>query len=588
MASSPATDASHESGDDGANGSNIKSTTTKDKECQYCHQRFTSSSLGRHLDQFIHKKKPDGIHNVDEIKKMRSGITRRTARGGRRDIDQSEERSSHASPIHSSHGIATPAFLESLNKGQPGANDVRFNRMGWQSTGVITDPVSHTANARTTSPIPMNAVTGSKRNFSTYAADLPVTSANETTRALELSLREVLDAVNVATRKAAPLPEPFPFDLPSQTFPGLCLLLLPPPATLFQPSPFATNSTISLQPPAVEQLQALRQKIRYTLDQWKWDALAHVQRNSGQNSTTISEEAESLTRTTQEHIEDAMRHLDTAFQYFVSNSPEQQYQLWSIELLRAYQSEQDKVKAATERIARITQEADQLQQRIDYLSRCQWPREMALWPPEANTFGSAVQKQISDSKFAVTSLGTMDTYGTKDARMATIVHEDRWDFDKLVNKWKRHVREDRARRGGNGTSMLPPLAEGLDRIGTPPPPDVRHASATDARQNGTATASATNSPTVKDGTIQPGPTNVADKPAAFANQTNMQRPFASTPTKTSSGQNPSSRSQPPFQNQNIAIVSDMSDQYARFAPWYEQEKARERLQREQDSMSAGD
>lgn len=55
----------------------------KDKNCPFCHQAFTSSSLGRHLDLYIkpkNPKAPDGIHNVDEIRRMRGGITRRQAR----------------------------------------------------------------------------------------------------------------------------------------------------------------------------------------------------------------------------------------------------------------------------------------------------------------------------------------------------------------------------------------------------------------------------------------------------------------------------------------------------------------------------
>lgn len=69
-----------------------RSTTTetpqlkaaKDKNCPFCGQAFTSSSLGRHLDLYIRPKNPktaDGIHLVDEIRKLRGGITRRQAKG---------------------------------------------------------------------------------------------------------------------------------------------------------------------------------------------------------------------------------------------------------------------------------------------------------------------------------------------------------------------------------------------------------------------------------------------------------------------------------------------------------------------------
>ncbi|KAG5933485.1 hypothetical protein E4U53_000981, partial [Claviceps sorghi] len=61
-----------------------KTNTPKDKNCPFCGQAFTSSSLGRHLDLYIKEKNPkpsDGVHDVEAIKKLRGGITRRQARG---------------------------------------------------------------------------------------------------------------------------------------------------------------------------------------------------------------------------------------------------------------------------------------------------------------------------------------------------------------------------------------------------------------------------------------------------------------------------------------------------------------------------
>ena len=65
----------------------------KDKSCPYCHQAFTSSSLGRHLDLYIKEKNPkapDGVHDVEAIRKLRCNITRRQPRSlGRRDTSNS-------------------------------------------------------------------------------------------------------------------------------------------------------------------------------------------------------------------------------------------------------------------------------------------------------------------------------------------------------------------------------------------------------------------------------------------------------------------------------------------------------------------
>lgn len=170
------------------------------------------------------------------------------------------------------------------------------------------------------------------------------------------------------------------------------------------------------------------------------------------------------------------------------------------------------------------------------------------------------------------------------SRLAAFSPEDRWDFDKLVNKWKRHVREDRARRGGG--SMLPPLSDGVDtsRVGTPPS-SIRTQSVPGVLPNGQKSASTTNSPLAHNGTHS-GSMSITDKPGTFASNS-MHRPFAGTPNNASSNLNPSSHTQTPYQNQNVSIISDLPDHMARFAPWFEQEK-REKLQIEHDGSANGE
>lgn len=96
---------------------NKAANAPKDKACPFCNQAFTSSSLGRHLDLYIKEKNPkpaDGIHHVDEIRKLRGNITRRQPRNslkrqnstpttpatGRRDSRLSE----NDIPRHGSYG----------------------------------------------------------------------------------------------------------------------------------------------------------------------------------------------------------------------------------------------------------------------------------------------------------------------------------------------------------------------------------------------------------------------------------------------------------------------------------------------------
>jgi hypothetical protein len=119
--------------------------------------------------------------------------------------------------------------------------------------------------------------------------------------------------------------------------------------------------------------------------------------------------------------------------------------LWQVELLRCYNTEQQKVAEIEEKLEAMQQEANQLQQQVEYLSRCQWPREMALWPPERKTFGPSMREElrlININKLpgadgAEESVSLPENINTRG---------DKWDFDKLVNKWKAHVKEDRNRR----------------------------------------------------------------------------------------------------------------------------------------------
>ena len=451
MADTPESSSSQlDSGDEGnpsaantVNGNKIPAL--KDKECPYCHQHFTSSSLGRHLDQFISKKKPDGIHNVDEIRRMRGGITRRTARGAKGDSnarDNDDTYSSRTSPAPQSATLVSNTNAEELNRVPPGGLHVRLNRLNWQATGVITDPTSLDSPLVPAPPTPalVNSPSqGTKRTFSMYSQDM---TTAETNRALELALREVLDSLRAATKHASPKPSPFKFDIQSQSYPSLCLKVLTAPATLFQASPFSTPTSIPISPPGPDQLPPLRQKLTSTIDYWKWQALRLAQ----PTTSNIAEEADFLTRSATQWMESTMTHLDTSFQNWMAHPMEIRQLLWQVELLRAYNTEQQRTSELEEKIETLQQEASQLQQQVEYLSRCQWPREMALWPPERRTFGSAMTEEIrlvNLNKLPGGSDGFEDMVQLPEN---INTRGDKWDFDKLLRKWKGHIKEDRNRR----------------------------------------------------------------------------------------------------------------------------------------------
>lgn len=184
--------------------------TPKDKNCPYCGQAFTSSSLGRHLDLYIKSKNPkapDGIHDIEEIRRIRGSITRRQPRGGaRRDTSavggsqSGSKRSPAASDTDSlsarSPGTPTEALIaRDLTRG-PAPYATRV-----ETTGVIND--THGAgdgNAGSDATQRPN----NQRVFSRQAIKSSVEirqrvqDALDTAKAAELALREIISSWRAA------------------------------------------------------------------------------------------------------------------------------------------------------------------------------------------------------------------------------------------------------------------------------------------------------------------------------------------------------------------------------------------------------
>jgi hypothetical protein len=436
---------SHDDHHDGTEDGHSRPNTSKDRECQFCHQKFTSSSLGRHLDQFIHKKKPDGIHIVDEIRRLRGGITRRTARqSGKHDHDDS--RTSNASPAPTQQSPQVPV-VDTLNVPPIDGIHTQFNSLNWHSTGVIND-LKDISTLPTALASPVSTPLSAKRNYSTFAGmDQPTTrppdNEKETTiRALELSLREVLDSVHAATARATPRSSPFAFDLQSDTFPALVLRLLPPPPTLFSASPFSTSTSIPLTPPDASYLPVLRLNLETQIQTWKWNHLKHAQTLSfpTPHSRNLGDEADHLTHTASQYETFAAKHLDAAFASWSALSPATQQSTWTLELLRAFRTASNKTDELESKLEALTTEANRLAGQVEHLSRCQWPREMALWPPEPMRFSKVAADEIRGVN--------QDAGGESRGQREREEVEERWGYEKLVGKWRRRVREDRGRRAG--------------------------------------------------------------------------------------------------------------------------------------------
>ncbi|KAK2735005.1 hypothetical protein FQN57_001381 [Myotisia sp. PD_48] len=413
---------------DGSGNARAGGPAIKDKRCAYCNQAFTSSSLGRHLDQYLYKKKPDGIHNVEEIRRLRSGITRRTARS-------SLKQASPESPsVHDPHSAAP---LQLNPRSNSSTFRVVLNQPSWQVTGVINDLPSAPSPVTQYKPLP-----------NTLENRLTNSAPAESARALDLALREVLDSIKAAaSNHPTPRTSPFEFDLQSQTFPALCLQALPHPPSLFSTHPFASNISFPLEPPNVNQREIVQQALRGQIQQWKSEQLATV--TSPAQGSSISgvpfqsnsarADADMVERVARQHEEMILRHLDLALGHWMDISPASQRELWHLEVTRSFVREVEKRKKVEDQLWRTQQEANQLRAQIEKLASCQWPREFALFPPNTLPISPEIAREL----------------GKSDSKINTI-DSSRWDYENLVSKWRRVVMHDKSMgRSGQITGSLP-------------------------------------------------------------------------------------------------------------------------------------
>ncbi|TKA60338.1 hypothetical protein B0A55_11762 [Friedmanniomyces simplex] len=411
------------------------SKTGKDKQCPFCGQPFTSSSLGRHLDLYIkprNPKPPDGVHHVDEIKKLRGSITRRqpkmSLKPGANVNVSGWRQDSEESTAHTRSASRTASKLEMrITDGSPVTSPVHlkegenmhtsFNVANWQATGVINDlpPRAPTRNNNGATPTGQaQRVEAMRRDAAGSRIERPeyeresmskLQEDAEVGRAAELALREVLGSLEAAQRKVEPK-ELFPdIDFFSLAYPGLCLAILPAPPTLFSPTPFPGADTWSLTPPGQKQYDALSRHLNQA-----------YKRGGGA-----------------ERFPDAVvfkysAHASGAYEHWQSLSESERAAVWNLEVCRAFARAQEQ----KERVQREHEEAKtrirHLEAEYERLSQCQLPREYLMHPPNTLPASPAIIKELSSVQYT------------------TAAADANYDADDLLNKWRTTVRATRRRQ----------------------------------------------------------------------------------------------------------------------------------------------
>ncbi|KAK3381321.1 hypothetical protein B0H63DRAFT_200293 [Podospora didyma] len=399
-----------------ASSLSVESSTpkaVKDKNCPFCQQAFTSSSLGRHLDLYIKErnpKGPDGVHDVDAIRKLRGNITRRQAKAAlsRRGTSASVgtptagSRRSPASEYAESPMVKSPV---SLKEGAPAGDSIGrqypFNTP-WEATGVINDvPAPREGDGSRAGegdssaealkpPLPPPRAASRQSMKQQLDTRQRVQDALDTARAAELALREIVGSWRAAKQQFDMNSMPFDFDPLSLDFPTLTLQCLEPPPTLFSSTQHPTSTSWSILPPGPKQYDALQAYFEQEFKKWKITCATAV--------TAVNEDLpyppplSAFKPDTKEEVRKAEKkaevmekqvfgHIQSTYDVWNALPSGQRQNLWILELARGVGRKQKEIEKLHEVQFSLRQDNMNLKSQIEHLNRLQQPREFKIAHP---------------------------------------------------------------------------------------------------------------------------------------------------------------------------------------------------------------
>ncbi|KAI4265110.1 MAG: hypothetical protein L6R35_007200 [Caloplaca aegaea] len=399
----------------GSTADSGKKSAVKNTRCKYCGTPFTTSSLGRHLDLYIREKNPkppDGIHDVDEIRQMRGNVTRRHAKSSAK-REGSTPSQSKATPgrDQSSPSNAIPPSGSSRMNGSH--VNTQLNCAAWQATGVINGLPSVPRRSPSRS---ISRTEGPRSTRLTIALKEAAMEERDRALAVELALKEVLGSLKAANNRAHP-PSPFYFDFFRLGFPGLCLRCMPPPRSMSSHHSNLGQESWPLEPPGSAEHDYMKRYLFAKLQEWK----ARLSQDDG--SSDPSEDVD-------QHVADKLvkeeatyqQHFAQAYHNWQKLSQDKKQDQWRLECQKAYAEEYDRHQATRERLDHLEQEIHHLRDRLDQHKDGQPSSGFSIEVPSTPLNRS-----------------TMDASTAQQAR--GLQH---WDYDRLLDKWKSRVRQERS------------------------------------------------------------------------------------------------------------------------------------------------
>jgi hypothetical protein len=107
----------------------------------------------------------------------------------------------------------------------------------------------------------------------------------------------------------------------------------------------------------------------------------------------------------QEFEEKVTKHLHASFGYWMSLPPPNRMELWKLELARAVGEKDGRIAQLKSTVEAVQQENAHLRQQLEYLSRCQQPREFAMAPPQTVPIGKRVAVELGEMGLRGASVG---------------------------------------------------------------------------------------------------------------------------------------------------------------------------------------
>lgn len=133
-----------------------------------------------------------------------------------------------------------------------------------------------------------------------------------------------------------------------------------------------------------------------------------------------------LTARAQEFEDKVSKHLHCSFSYWVSLPPPNRTELWKLELARAVGQKDQQITALKEKMEITAQENRHLMQQVEYLSRCQQPREFQMCPPSTLPIGPRTAVELGEMGIRGGSVGWRLDEGGENLQKRVEVAVGRW------------------------------------------------------------------------------------------------------------------------------------------------------------------